>query len=79
MSELPKLKVTNWCGYGYPKEEIMDLEQARDLLNFDPTMQVIVEGQVLVYYDELVRLAAQDRYRTKEFLVVEVIGLASGG
>ncbi len=79
MSKLPKLKVTDCSGYGAPKQEIIDFEQARDLLDFDSTVQVIVEGQVLADYDELVQLAAQDRYKDKEFLKVEVMEMIGGG
>lgn len=78
MSQLPRLKVKTWP-YGYLKEEIRDFEQAKEFLNFDSTLLVTVEGQVLVYYDELVRLAAQDDYKDKEFLKVEIVPLMAGG
>ncbi len=78
MPELPKLKVTTWsCGYQH--EEIRDLEKAREFLNFDPTFVVTVEGKVLSCYDELVRLAAQDSYKDKEFLEVVLLPLLGGG
>ncbi len=78
MPELPKLKVTTWrCGYRC--EEIRDLEKAREFLNFDPTFVVTVEGKVLSGYDELVRLAAQDSYKDKEFLEVVLLPLLGGG
>lgn len=78
MPELPKLKVTTWsCGYQH--EEIRDFEQAREFLNFDSTYLVTVEGQVLFCYDQLIRLAAQDCYKDKEFLEVVLLPLLGGG
>jgi len=78
MSELPKLKVTTWHR-GYQCEDICDLEQAKDFLNFDSTYQVTVEGQVLSCYDQLVRLVAQDFYKDKEFIEVVLLPLIGGG
>jgi len=78
MSKLPKLKVTDWSN-GYPDEEIRDFEQAKDFLNLDPTLLVTVEGEVLVSYNELIRLASQERYQGKEFLEVELVPLVGGG
>ncbi len=78
MSRLPKLKVTNWA-FGYPDENIRDFEAARDFLNLDPTLLVTVEGEVLVSYNELVRLARKERHRGKAFLNVELVPLVGGG
>lgn len=78
MSRLPKLKVTTWdCGYQC--EEIRDFEQAKDFLNFDAAYVVRVEGQIVSCYDQLVRLAAQDWYKDKEFLEVTILPLIGGG
>lgn len=78
MSKLPKLKVTNWA-YGSPDESIREFEAARDFLNLDPTLLVTVEGEVLVSYNELVRLASKERHRGKAFLNVELVPLVGGG
>jgi hypothetical protein len=56
----------------FPAEESFDLEEARQRLNFESGM-ILVEGQIVHSYDELVHLAAQEEYRDKEFL--EVIGI----
>lgn len=78
MSRLPKLKITNWA-FGYPEESIRDFKAARDFLNLDPTLLVTVEGEVLVSYNELVRLAGKERHRGKAFLNVELLPLVGGG
>jgi hypothetical protein len=54
------------------------LEQAEYLLNFDRGI-ILVEGQRVYSYDELVQLASQDKYKNKEF--IEVVGILpiSGG
>ncbi len=75
---MPKLRVTSWHR-GYQSEEIRDFEEAKDFLTFDSNFVVTVEGQVLSCYDELVRLAAQDSYKDKEFLEVTLLPLLGGG
>ena len=79
MSELPKLKVRrDWN----PVEETYDLEQARDLLFGQGTdMLVIVEGETVHSYEELLQLATRDSYRNRDSLEVMVLsaGLVDGG
>ena len=59
--------------FGNPAEDYCDLEQARYILNFDRGV-VLVDGQRVRSYDELVKLAAQEKNRNKEYLEV-VVGL----
>ena len=75
---LPKLKVTNWSS-GSPVEEMVDFEKAREFLDFNPSVSVKVEGEVLVAYDELVRLARREHFQGREYLEVEIMPLISGG
>jgi len=77
-SKLPKLKVTDWS-YGHPEETVREFEQAKDFLNLDPTLLVMVEGEVLVSYNELIRLVGQGHYQGKECLHVELVPLVGGG
>lgn len=78
MSKLPKLKVH--IPFGYPNEDICELEQARYRLSYGAGVVVMVEGQVVNSYDELIQLAAQDIYRDREFLeVVLIVDLVAGG
>ena len=77
MPKLPKLKVKRTWN---PVEETHDLEQARNLLfNRGTDMLVIVEGQMVNSYEELVQLAAQDAYKDKESLEVVMTPLWPAG
>ena len=78
MSKLPRLKVTEWID-DYPHEKICDLEQAKGFFTLDSSMLVIVKGEVLASYGDLLRLVAQDHYRDREFLKVELAPLIGGG
>lgn len=71
MSKLPKLKVK--CAFAHPVEQTCDLEQAKELVfGHGPGILVIVEGQLVRSYEELVKLAAQPCYKDKELLEVMV-------
>ena len=77
MPELPRLKVKMPSGRD---EEICDLEQAKYLIPFDiDEVLVVADGQVIESYDELVQLATQDLYKSKELLEVLLLPLVSGG
>lgn len=78
MSKLSQLKVISPLRY---KEEIYDLRQAKDVLfRYNGIlMYVLVEGQLIQSYEELVQLAAQDRYKDKEFLEVRQMPIMPGG
>lgn len=79
MSGRPKLKVIDWSEGNPSSEEICDFEQAKGFFDYGSTLLIKVEGQVLIGYDELVRLADQAGYRNKEFLEVELVPLLGGG
>jgi len=77
MPKLPKLKVRRTWN---PVEETHDLEKARNLLfNRGTDMLVIVEGQMVSSYEELVQLATQDAYKDKESLEVVMTPLWPAG
>ena len=77
MSKLPKLRIKRTWN---PVEEIHDLEQARTLLfSRGADMLVIVEGQMVSSYNELVQLAAQAPYKDKESLEVVMTPLWPAG
>ena len=78
MSRLPRLKITEWIDE-YPQEQICDLKQAKTFFDRDPSLIVIVDGEVLVSYDELINLATQDIYRDKEYIQAELAPLIGGG
>ncbi len=77
MSDLPKLRV-KWWGRG---EGIIDFEQAKSLLPFGrlQALSILVEGQAVNSYEELVQLATQDCYKDKELLELAVIMPMGGG
>lgn len=47
-------------------------------MNFERGM-ILVDGQRVKSYDELAALAAQDKYRNREFIEVDAILFISGG
>ncbi len=78
MSKLPKLKVK--YSWGYPTEEIMDLEEARYRFQFDGDTVHLIEGELVPSYAELVELASQDKYKDIELIeVVLVASMVTGG
>ncbi len=77
MSKLPKLKVQSLLGND-DRPEVCDLEQAKNRFDYDSGI-IVVEGQVVSSYDELVRLAANDKYKGQEFLEVVLMPFIAGG
>jgi len=78
MSRLPKLKLKK--PFGYPFEENREFEQAQYFLfSYGDSATVMVEGQVINSYEELVQLAAQDCYKDKESLEVLLLPAVVGG
>lgn len=77
MSKLPKLRV-NWPVGGYPSEDIRDFEQAK-YFPFGGQVFILVEGQLINSYEELVQLATQECYQDKEFLEVLLAEPIGGG
>ena len=78
MSELPKLKLKK--PYGYPFEEIRDCKQAQYFLfNYGTDAIVMVEGQVITSYEELLQLATRDCYKDRDSLEVVLLPAVIGG
>ena len=76
MTKLPKLKVK---GLGWDvSKEICDFEQAK-YFPFGHDVVIVVEGQVIRSYDDIIQLVAQDRYKDKEFLEVMFLPIIVGG
>ncbi len=71
MSKLPKLKIK--LLFGDTGEDIYELEQAKYRFTYGQEGMVVVEGQVVNSYEELVQLASRDDYKDKEFLEVELL------
>jgi hypothetical protein len=77
MSKLPKLKLKSTLGYQLG--EFRDFEQAKHSLFDWAKTFVVVEGQVIYSYEELVQVAAQDCYKDKEYLEVVLVRAIGGG
>ena len=75
---MPRLKITEWIDE-YPQEHICDLKQAKKFFDRDSSLIVIVDGKVLISYDELINLATQDPYRYQEFIKIELVPFIGGG
>ena len=72
---MPKLLVKV---FGDPGEDICELEEARYLLVFADRI-VVVDGQDVHSYEELVKVVSQDKYRDQEFVEVVQIPAIQGG
>ena len=72
---MPKLLVKN---FGDPGDDICQLEEARYLLAFGDRI-VVVDGQDIHSYEELVKLVSQEKYRDQEFIEVVQIPAVQGG
>ena len=77
MSRLPKLRVLkpSWD----VAEEIRDFEQGKYLPFNTENIWIVVEGQVIDSYEDLVRLAADPRFKDKEFLEIRFVDIIIGG
>ncbi len=78
MSKTPQLRIKLPCST--VPEEICDLEQAERRFNWGhESFLILVENEIVSSYDELVRLSQQDRFKSKEFLTVELQPFLAGG
>ena len=78
MTALPKLRVR--LPSDHEPQDVYSVEEARYRFNWgrDPFL-VVVEGQYVSSFEELLDLARQDRFKGREFLEVEVQPLLAGG
>ncbi len=72
---MPKLLVKV---FGDPGEDIYDLEEARYLFDFAHQI-VVIDGQNVRSYDELVKIVSQEKYRDQESIEVVQIPAMTGG
>jgi len=78
MTALPKLRVR--LPSDHEPQDVYSVEEARYRFNWgcDPFL-VVVEGQYVSSFEELLDLARQDRFKDREFLEVEIHPLLAGG
>jgi PDZ domain-containing secreted protein len=72
---MPKLLVKV---FGDPGEDICELEDAKYLLDFGNQI-IVLDGQDVRSYDELVKIVLQEKYRDQEFIEVVQIPAIAGG
>ena len=79
MAKLPKLHVKSFPAE--MEEDIRDFEQGKEFPFLLNDSLILVEGQAITSYDELVKIAAQDSYRNRELLDVVILNysLPDGG
>lgn len=75
---LPKLRIK--LPSDHEAQDVYTVEEARYRFNWgrDPFL-VVVEGQVVRSFEELLDIARQDRFKDREFLEVEIQPLLAGG
>ena len=74
MSALPKLKIVKWNG----DEVVHKIEEWKDF-PFAIDDLVMVEGQEIYSYQELLAMASKEPFKSREFLNVRVMPFIAGG
>ena len=72
---MPKLLIKV---FGDPGEDICELEDAKYLLDFANRI-IVLDGKNIRSYDELVKIASQEKYRNQEFIEVVQVPAVTGG
>ena len=72
---MPKLLIKV---FGDPGEDICELEDAKYLLDFANQI-IVLDGKNIRSYDELVKIASQEKHRHQEFIEVVQVPAISGG
>ena len=72
---MPKLLIKV---FGDPGEDICELEDAKYLLDFASQI-IVIDGQNIRSFDELVEIASQEKYRNQEFIEVVQVSAVTGG
>ncbi len=72
---MPKLLIKV---FGDPGEDMCELEAAKYLIDFSSQV-IVIDGKQIRSYDELAKIASQEKYRNQEFIeVVQVPAIAGG-
>jgi len=64
--------------FGSLSGEVSELEDAKYLFDLDESI-IVIEGQNVRSYEELVQIVSQERFKDKEFIEVMQIPLVQGG
>jgi hypothetical protein len=76
MAPLPKLSVKKEATDEH--SEIQDFEEARNF-PFDQEIIIVAEGRQVTSYEDLLKLAAQEKYKDRKFLEVMFLPMIVGG
>ena len=72
---MPKLLIKI---FGDPGEDMCELEEAKYLIDFSSQI-IVIDGQHIRSYEELVQIASQEKYRNQEFIEVVQVPAVTGG
>ena len=72
---MPKLLIRV---FGDPGEDMCELEDAKYLIDFSSQI-IVIDGQQIRSYDELVKIASQEKHRHQEFIEVVQVPAVTGG
>jgi len=72
---MPKLLIKV---FGDPGEDMCELEDAKYLIDFSSQI-IVIDGQQIRSYDELAKIASQEKYRNQEFIEVVQVPAITGG
>jgi hypothetical protein len=77
MEKLPQLKVRKETRQ-FGKEEIQDFEQAKKF-PFGADFIIVAEGKQINSYEDLLKLAGQEKFKNKKYLDVIFLPMIVGG
>jgi len=73
-AKLPKLNVNKWSG----EQEVQEIK-SWEKFPFGVYDVIVVEGQEVYSYQELLDLAKKEPYKDQEFLDVRIVPVIAGG
>jgi hypothetical protein len=74
LSTLPKLRITRWNG----EQVVQNIEDWKDF-PFAIDDLVMVEGQEIYSYEDLLTLVKQEPYRNQQYLDMRIMPFIAGG
>ena len=72
---MPKLLIKV---FGDPGEDICELEEAKYLLDF-ANQVIVIDAQQIRSYEELAKIASQEKYKNEEYIEVVQVPAVTGG
>ena len=72
---MPKLLIKV---FGDPGVDMCELEEAKYLIDFSSQI-IVIDGRQIRSYDELAKIASQEKYRNLEFIEIVQVPAVTGG